>query len=111
MDFRVDPYDTEADPALWAVAYRWAARAVEAGLGITVHAAEFSVANLVAALRVPGLRRLGHAVYAAAEPHLLEAGRKAVPPSSAAPPVTSSAARCRRMPHTRSGSSWSTASP
>ena len=33
VDFRVDPYDTEADPALWAVAYRWAEYAAEAGLG------------------------------------------------------------------------------
>jgi adenosine deaminase len=66
------PYDTEADPALWAIAYRWAERAAEAGLGITVHAGEFSTANIAAALRVPGLRRLGHAVYAAADAQLLE---------------------------------------
>jgi adenosine deaminase len=72
VDFRVDPYDTEADPALWATAYRWAERAADAGLGITVHAGEFSTANLSAALRVPGLRRLGHAVYAASDPRLLE---------------------------------------
>lgn len=72
VDFRIDPYDTEADPLLWATAYRWAERAVEAGLGITVHAGEFSPANLAAALRVPGLKRLGHAVYAAADPRLLE---------------------------------------
>jgi adenosine deaminase len=68
----VDPYETEADPGLWAVAYRWAARAADAGLGITVHAGEFSPANLAAALRVPGLKRVGHGVYAASEPHLLE---------------------------------------
>jgi adenosine deaminase len=72
IDFMVDPYDTEADPALWAIAYRWAARAVDVGLGITVHAGEFSTANLRAALDVPGLRRLGHAVYAASDPQLLE---------------------------------------
>lgn len=72
VDFRVDPYDTEADPALWAIVYRWAERAVNAGLGVTVHAGEFSTANLAAALRVPGLRRLGHAVYAAEVPRLLE---------------------------------------
>lgn len=72
VDFLVNPYDTEADPALWAVAYRWAARARDAGLGITVHAGEFSPANLQAALRVPGLGRLGHAVYAATNPGLLE---------------------------------------
>ncbi|MGH2533834.1 MAG: hypothetical protein ACRDJW_16200 [Thermomicrobiales bacterium] len=72
VDFRVDPYDTEADPALWAIAYQWAERAAGAGLGITVHAGEFSTANLAAAVRMPGLRRLGHAVYAAADPRLLE---------------------------------------
>ncbi len=72
VDFRVDPYDTEADPALWATAYRWAGRAGDAGLGITVHAGEFSTANLAAALRVPGVTRIGHAVYAAADARLLE---------------------------------------
>jgi adenosine deaminase len=72
VDFLVTPYDTEADPALWEVAYRWAERAADAGLGITVHAAEFSTANLAAALRVPNLSRLGHAVYAAADARLLE---------------------------------------
>jgi adenosine deaminase len=72
VDFRVDPYDTEADPALWAIAYGMAERAAGVGLGITVHAGEFSAANLAAALRVPGLRRLGHAVYAATDARLLE---------------------------------------
>ena len=72
MDFRVDPYDTEADPALWAVAHGWAAQAADAGLGVTVHAGEFSPANLDAALHTPGLRRLGHAVHAAFDPRLLE---------------------------------------
>jgi adenosine deaminase len=71
IDFMVAPYDTEADPALWAIAYRWAARAADVGLGITVHAGEFSTANLRAALDMPGLRRLGHAVYAASDPRLL----------------------------------------
>jgi adenosine deaminase len=72
VNFRVDPYDTEADPALWAIAYRWAERAADAGLGIAVHAGEFSTANLGAALLVPGLKRLGHAVYAASDPRLLD---------------------------------------
>jgi adenosine deaminase len=72
IDFLVAPYDTEADPALWELTYRWAERAADAGLGIALHAGEFSSANLAAALRVPGLRRLGHAVYAAAEARLLE---------------------------------------
>jgi len=73
VDFRVDPYDTEADPALWEIAHRWAARAAGAGLGITVHAGEFSTANLAAALRTPGLTRLGHATYAARDSRLLDA--------------------------------------
>jgi adenosine deaminase len=72
IDFITAPYDTQADPALWAIVYHWAERAAEAGLGITVHAGEFSTANLAAALQVPGLRRLGHAVYAAADGQLLE---------------------------------------
>jgi len=72
IDLMVAPYAREADPGLWAVLYRWAERAADAGLGITVHAGEFSAANLGAALRVPGLRRIGHAVYAAADPLLLE---------------------------------------
>src|SRR5215468_3250280 len=52
--------------------YRAAERAAGVGLGITVHAAEFSTANCAAALRVPGLSRIGHAVYAAREPRLLD---------------------------------------
>ena len=57
---------------MWAIAYGMAERAADAGLGITVHAGEFSPANLTAALQVPGLCRLGHAVYAVAETRLLE---------------------------------------
>ena len=68
IDFIPEPLDTEAD---WTVAYRWAERAAEAGLGITAHAAEFSTANLAAALRLPGITRIGHGVYAAAEGELL----------------------------------------
>jgi adenosine deaminase len=69
VDFISDPYDSEAD---WTDIYRWAERAAGAGLGITVHAGEFSTANLEAALRVPGLRRIGHAVYAVREPQLVD---------------------------------------
>jgi adenosine deaminase len=74
IDLLYQPYDTEAD---WQPAYAVAARAADAGLGVTAHAGEFSTANLAAALRVPGLTRLGHAVYAAHDPRLLEliAGR------------------------------------
>ena len=72
MDFSTDPYDTEADPALWRLISRWAERAAAAGLGITIHAGEFSPANLAAALSVPGLGRIGHAVHAASDPRLLD---------------------------------------
>lgn len=69
VDLLYAPYDTEAD---WALAYRLAARAADAGLGVTAHAGEFSAANIAAALAVPGLTRLGHAVHAARNPRLLE---------------------------------------
>ncbi len=69
LDLLYRPYHEEAD---WRLAYRVAERAVQAGLGITVHAGEFSTANLAATLRTPGVTRLGHAVYAAQEPHLLD---------------------------------------
>jgi adenosine deaminase len=63
------PYATEAD---WTTVESWAAAAADAGLGITAHAGEFSPANVAAALRLPGLTRLGHAVHAATDNHLLE---------------------------------------
>ena len=69
IDFLYQPYDAEAD---WEPMYRAAARAADAGLGITAHAAEFSTANCAAALRMPGLSRIGHAVYAARDPRLLD---------------------------------------
>ncbi len=69
IDLLYTPYDTEAD---WASIYRLAARAADAGLGITAHASEFSAANVAAAADCPGLTRIGHAVYAAEDPRLLE---------------------------------------
>ncbi len=69
IDFLYQPYETEAD---WTQAYRIAERAAGAGLGITAHAGEISTANIAAALRVPGLTRLGHATHAADDPRLLE---------------------------------------
>jgi adenosine deaminase len=69
IDFLYEPYETEAD---WTTAYRIAERAAEAGLGITAHAGEISTANIAAALRVPGLIRIGHATHAADDPRLLE---------------------------------------
>lgn len=72
IDFLMSPYATEADPALWTIVSRWAERAWDAGLGITLHAGEFSSANLAAAIRVPHVQRIGHAVHAVSDPRLLE---------------------------------------
>lgn len=69
VDFLSTPYNTEAD---WTHARRWAEQAIDAGLGITAHAGEFSAANLMSVLRLPGLSRVGHAVHAARDPWLLE---------------------------------------
>ena len=69
IDLLYQPYDTEAD---WEPMYRAAERAADAGLGVTAHAGEFSTANIAAALQTPGLSRIGHAVYAARDPRLLD---------------------------------------
>src|SRR5215472_8226810 len=69
IDLLYQPYDAEAE---WEPMYRAAERAGDAGLGITAHAAEFSTANCAAALQVPHLGRIGHAVYAARGPRLLD---------------------------------------
>jgi adenosine deaminase len=69
IDLLYEPYDSEAD---WTAAYRIAERATAAGLGITAHAGEISTANIAAALRTPGLTRIGHATHAAADPRLLD---------------------------------------
>ncbi|MHC5828849.1 MAG: hypothetical protein ACYT04_76330, partial [Nostoc sp.] len=53
-------------------AYHIAERAAAVGLSITAHAGEFSTANIAAALRVPGLTRIGHATQAVRDPQLLE---------------------------------------
>lgn len=70
IDLLYAPYDTEAD---WTLNYRVAGRMADAGLGVTAHAGEFSAANIAAALRTPGLTRLGHTVYVASDPYLLDA--------------------------------------
>ena len=72
IDLFPTPYDTEAERAEWKKLYSWAERAAEVGLGVTVHAGEFSPANIRRALRVPGVTRLGHAVHAAFDPALLD---------------------------------------
>jgi adenosine deaminase len=69
IDLLYQPYDAEA---VWEPMYRAAERAADAGLGVTAHAGEFSTANIAAALRVPHLSRIGHAVYAARDPRLLD---------------------------------------
>ncbi|HEU4784818.1 MAG TPA: hypothetical protein VFS83_15885, partial [Ktedonobacterales bacterium] len=61
VDLLYTPYASEAD---WRPMYRVAERAAAGGLGVTAHVGEFSAANIMAALRMPGLTRLGHAVYA-----------------------------------------------
>ena len=70
IDLLYDPYASEAD---WEPMYRVAERAADVGLNVTAHAGEFSTANIAAALRTPGLTRLGHAVAAAQDPRLLAA--------------------------------------
>lgn len=69
IDFIPIPYDWEAD---WTEAYIWASRAVDAGLGITAHAGEFNTSNIAAALDLPGITRMGHGVYAASSPILVD---------------------------------------
>ena len=63
------PYDRPAD---WSAVYGWAARARDAGLGITAHAGELGELHLAEALEVPGLTRIGHAIGAGSDPRLLD---------------------------------------
>ncbi len=72
VNLSTEPYDREAPATLWQTAHRWAERVAAAGLGLSVHAGEFSTANLAAALRLPGLTRVGHATYAPHDPRLLD---------------------------------------
>jgi adenosine deaminase len=69
IDLIPDPYDAEAD---WRESACICQRAADAGLGITIHAGEFSTANIAAAAQMPGLTRLGHAVHATDDPRLVE---------------------------------------
>lgn len=69
VDLLYLPYELEAD---WRLAYRFAEQIAASGLGLTAHAGEFSASNVAAALRLPGLSRLGHAVHAAYDRHLLD---------------------------------------
>ncbi|MCH8909765.1 MAG: hypothetical protein IH867_03400 [Chloroflexi bacterium] len=69
VDFIPQPYDQDAD---WTTAYAWAERLADSGLGITIHAGEFAAANLEAAIRAPGVRRIGHGVFATMDERLLD---------------------------------------
>lgn len=70
VDIIPDPYSEEAE---WEQTYRWAERLAASGLQITVHAGEFSTANVASALKVPGARRIGHGIQIAGNPDLVEA--------------------------------------
>ncbi len=69
VDVIPEPYVTEAD---WTQTAKWTERLVDAGLALTIHAGEFSTANLAAALQVPGVRRIGHGIKAATDEALLD---------------------------------------
>jgi adenosine deaminase len=61
VDIIPTPYTDEAD---WKYLNKWCERLASAGLGITIHAGEFSAANLRSATEAPGVSRIGHAVHA-----------------------------------------------
>lgn len=65
------PYAGVREADYTAIA-RWAHRAAEAGLGVTIHAGEFSVDGLEPAVRLPGLARIGHGVFVPDRPRVLE---------------------------------------
>jgi adenosine deaminase len=69
IDFMTDLVQEETD---WISMYRFAEQAAAAGLGITAHAGEVSTANIEAALRIPGLTRIGHGTQAARDSRLLD---------------------------------------
>jgi len=73
VDFLYRPYAHEAN---WESMYAAAARLSAGGLGVTAHAGEFSEANVEAALSLPGISRIGHAVHAAWNPRLLDRLRR-----------------------------------
>ena len=68
VDLLYVPYAEEAD---WRVGRAVAAEAASAGLGVTVHAGEFSPANIAAVASIDGVSRIGHATHAAYDPKLL----------------------------------------
>lgn len=62
------PYAAEAD---WHHGRHIVELARDAGLGVTVHAGEFSTANIAAVASIEGVTRIGHATHAADDPALL----------------------------------------
>ncbi len=62
------PYAAEAD---WTCGRAVAAAAAQAGLGVTVPAGAFNAANVAAVTRLEGVRRIGHAVGAVADPGVM----------------------------------------
>jgi adenosine deaminase len=62
------PYAAEAD---WTRGRAVAAAAAQAGLGVTVPAGAFNASNIAAVARLEGVRRIGHAVGAGADPGIL----------------------------------------
>lgn len=71
IDFLSSPRASGSNGARWREIYSWAELAADVGLGVTIHAGEFSSGDISSALRVPGVTRIGHAVHAVASPELL----------------------------------------
>lgn len=69
LDLLNVPYSSEAD---WQTGRRVVETAAEVGLGVTVHAGEFSPANIAAVACIDGVSRIGHATHAPRDPWLLE---------------------------------------
>lgn len=62
------PYAAEAD---WTCGRAVATAAAQAGLGVTVPAGAFNASNVAAVTSLEGVRRIGHAVGAAADPGVM----------------------------------------
>ena len=69
VDLLYVPYAAEAD---WQLGREIVAHAAGLGLGVTVHAGEFSTANIAAVAGIEGVTRIGHATAAHTDPWLLE---------------------------------------
>lgn len=69
VDLLYVPYATEAN---WRQGAAAVEQAAESGLGVTVHAGEFSTANIAAVAQLDGVSRIGHATQAWRDPWLLD---------------------------------------